>query len=153
MDEKKPIFPGHFVPSQLKCVKVNHKNSNCNVIQHGNKIKIKPLNLSYFKVGKRFNDSCKRDEVKSAKGINNPCNRGEVISRKIVPKNSLQWNDFDMVIDSSRDYGNHYVQGFVSKNDRRQSSWKKFKSLKFEKIMVLNHNGSLKTLGESINLY
>lgn len=151
VDDKKPIFPGHFVPSQLKCIRVSNKNSSCRVIQSGNKVKIKPLNLSYFKVGKRFNDSCKRDEVKSMKGNNESCNRGKVVSRKIVPKNSLQWNDFDMVIDSSRDFENYSDQKLVHKNDRRKSSWKNFKTMNYSKIMVLDQNGSLKTLGESIN--
>jgi len=65
VDDDKPIFPGVFVPTHFKCKSVTPKFSNCKTIQSGNKVKIKNLNLSYFQVCKRFNNSCKREKVKN----------------------------------------------------------------------------------------
>lgn len=65
VDSNKPIFPGEFVPSKFKCKRNSPRFSNCKIIQSGNKVKIKNLNLSYFQVGKRFNNSCKREKVKN----------------------------------------------------------------------------------------
>lgn len=131
-----PVFHGQFRPNELKCGKSLKSKSNCKVIQLGNKLKIKDLNISYFKN--------KKVKSKSMSPSKNP--------NKSLPNDEVcDWEKFDMVFDESDDSKSNKFKGILSVNDPRKMSWKDFNHYDYDTVKVLSKKGCFENLRNILN--
>jgi hypothetical protein len=131
----KPVFNGVISPKHLFCTKTSKKKSNCKVIQLGNKVKIKKLNLSTFKSKKV------KSKIIKSKFLNESFTNNEV----------QDWENFDMVIDTSKESKSNKFKGVLSVNDKRSISWKDFYHYDYENVAVITGNGTFSDIRSSLN--
>jgi len=130
-----PVFKGAISPKHMYCTKTKKEKSNCEVIQLGNKLKIKKLNISYF-VSKKVNVSKKKSKL-----LNDSFKNEKV----------EDWDNFDMVLDTSIEGKSNKFRGILSINDPRYISWKDFKHYDYENVAVLTGNGALTDVRSILN--
>jgi hypothetical protein len=127
-----PVFNGVVSPKHMVCHKTSKNNSNCNVIQLGNKLKIKDQHISYFQIKKTF---------KKSKSLNDELKSSEV----------QDWEDFDMVLDTSKKARSNKFKGILSVKDTRRMSWKDFHHYDYDRVGVISENGTLVPLRTLLN--
>jgi hypothetical protein len=133
-----PTFNGRFNPKHLKCHKTNKSKSNCKVIQLGNKVKIKDLRICEFEFPK--------NSFKKVKSNLDCLNDSSMQSEEVQ-----DWNNLNMVLDTSEKSKSNKFRGMLSTKDNRYMSWKDFKNYDYDKVNVLSEDGTLLQLRDTLN--
>ena len=129
--EKMPVFYGVISPKHMYCTKTSKDKSNCKVIQQGNKLKIKKLNLSYFVKSKSVKSKRSNDFLKG--------------------KEVWDWDNFDMVLDTSSESKSNKFRGMLSTADPRKMSWKDFYRYNYNNVGVISDDGSFCNIRSILN--
>jgi hypothetical protein len=133
-----PTFNGHFNPRHMKCFKTSKKKSNCKVIQLGNKVKIKDLRICEFEYPKK----AFKKHISNLNHLNDSSLQSDEVQ---------EWNDLNMVLDTSESSKSNKFRGMLSTKDRRYASWKDFKNYDYDKINVISEDGTLIELRDTLN--
>jgi len=126
---KNKIFSGVYLPQLIKCKKATKKYSNCKIAQQGNRYKIKDLGFSFFEY--------KKSSVSYTRPPNN-----FLLDKKEV----RDWEDFDIVLDASKNSDTIRLRGIINMKDKKETSWKDFKTYDTQNVDVLKENGILTNL-------
>jgi hypothetical protein len=134
---KIPTFDGYIDHHSMSCFKTKNKSkqSNCRVIQLGNKI----ISESLF--SRSWVD---KTQYKQRKG--NLSNLNKVPMKGSEVKD---WYDYDLLVDSSK--SGITKRGIISCNDKKMKTREKLKKCDFQDVSVISENGGLFNIRSILN--